>query len=57
MMTKNMAQGALLVFIVLALFLRMKVAFWAVIGIPIAFFGALWLMPLGTYPETINLIS
>lgn len=57
MMTKNMAQGALLVFIVLSLFLRMKVAFWAVIGIPIAFFGALWLMPLGPFPVTINLIS
>ena len=57
MMTKNMAQGALLVFIVLSLFLRMKVAFWAVIGIPISFFGALWLMPLGPFPVTINLIS
>mgnify|MGYP006081323603 FL=1 len=57
MMTKNMAQGALLVFIVLSLFLRMKVAIWAVIGIPIAFFGALWLMPVGPFPVTINLIS
>ena len=57
MMTKNMAQGAFLVFIVLSLFLRMKVAFWAVVGIPIAFFGALWLMPVGPFPVTINLIS
>lgn len=57
MMTKNMAQGALLVFIILSLFLRLKVAIWAVIGIPIAFFGALSLMPVGPFPVTINLIS
>ena len=50
MMSKNMLQGAILVFIVLSLFLRLKVAIWAVIGIPIAFFGALWLMPVGPFP-------
>ncbi len=57
MMSKNMWQGALLVFIVLSLFLRMKVAFWVVIGIPITFLGALWLMPHGPWPVTINMIS
>ena len=57
MMSKNMLQGAILVFIVLSLFLRLKVAIWAVIGIPIAFFGALWLMPVGPFPVTINMIS
>ena len=57
MMTKNMTQGAILVFIVLSLFLRFKVALWSVIGIPVAFFGALWLMPVGPFPVTINLIS
>ena len=57
MMQKNMFQGAILVFIVLSLFLRLKVAIWAVIGIPIAFFGALWLMPIGPWPVTINMIS
>ena len=57
MMQKNMLQGAILVFIVLSLFLRLKVAIWAVIGIPIAFFGALWLMPIGPWPVTINMIS
>lgn len=57
MMTKNMLQGALLVFIILSLFLRLKVAIWAVVGIPIAFFGALSLMPIGPFPVTINLIS
>jgi multidrug efflux pump subunit AcrB len=36
MMQKNMLQGAILCLIVLSLFLRLKVAIWAVIGIPIA---------------------
>ncbi len=57
MMAKNMWQGALLVFIVLALFLRIKVAAWVVVGIPITFFGAMWLMPLGPWPVTINMMS
>ncbi|MEJ2273620.1 MAG: efflux RND transporter permease subunit, partial [Woeseiaceae bacterium] len=55
MMTKNMWQGALLVFILLSLFLRMKVAFWVIVGLPITFLGTLWLMPL--WPVTINMIS
>ncbi len=57
MMTTNMWQGALLVFIVLSLFLRMKVAGWVVVGIPITFLGAMWLMPLGPWPVTINMMS
>jgi len=56
-MTKNLWQGALLVFLVLSLFLRMKVAGWVIIGIPISFLGALFLMPLGPWPVTINMIS
>ncbi|MGD9342184.1 MAG: efflux RND transporter permease subunit, partial [Chromatiales bacterium] len=35
MMMKNMLQGAALVFIVLSLFLRLKVAAWVIVGIPI----------------------
>jgi multidrug efflux pump subunit AcrB len=57
MMVKNMLQGALLVCLILALFLRLKVAAWVIVGIPIAFFGALWLMPLGPWPVSINVIS
>ncbi|MGI9272037.1 MAG: efflux RND transporter permease subunit [Woeseiaceae bacterium] len=57
MMVKNMWQGALLVFLVLSLFLRMKVASWVIIGIPITFLGALFLMPHGPWPVTINMIS
>lgn len=57
MMLENMLQGALLVVFVLALFLRFKVAIWVLVGIPVAFFGALWLMPHGPWPVTINLLS
>lgn len=55
MMNKNIISGAILVFLVLSLFLRMKVAFWVIIGLPVTFLGALWLMP--TWPVTINVIS
>ena len=57
MMSSNMWQGALLVFIVLSMFLRMKVAMWVVVGIPITFLGAMWLMPHGPWPVTINMMS
>jgi len=56
-MTKNMWQGALLVFLLLSLFLRMKVAGWVIIGIPITFLGAFFLMPYGPWPVTMNMIS
>ena len=56
-MTKNLWQGALLVFLVLSLFLRMKVAGWVIVGLPVAFLGALFLMPFGPWPVTINMIS
>ena len=55
MMTDNIIMGAILVFTVLSLFLRMKVAFWVIVGLPICFLGAIWLMPF--WPVTINLMS
>jgi len=57
MMVQNMVQGAILVCLVLTLFLRWKVAAWVIVGIPITFFGAMWLMPHGPWPVTINTIS
>ena len=57
MMVKNMLQGALLVCLILSLFLRLKVAAWVIVGIPVTFFGAMWLMPLGPWPISINVIS
>ena len=57
MMNSNMLQGAILVFLILALFLRLKIAFWVMVGIPICFLGTIWLMPIGPFPVTINMIS
>ncbi|WP_330926425.1 efflux RND transporter permease subunit [Candidatus Sororendozoicomonas aggregata] len=57
MMLENMLYGALLVFMILSLFLRLKVAFWVVVGIPVCFLGALWLMPHGPVPVSVNVIS
>jgi len=42
---RNGVSGFFLVFVVLALFLRLRLAFWVSIGVPIAFLGALWLFP------------
>ena len=55
MMIKNMVFGALLVFLSLALFLRIKLAFWVMVGLPVAFLGTFFLMPL--FGITVNLIS
>ncbi len=51
----NGLQGAVLVFIALALFLRTSFAFWVVAGIPIAFAGGLIVMHYMGF--TINLFS
>jgi len=51
----NGRNGFVLVFVVLALFLRLRVAVWVLFGVPIAFLGTLWLMP--TLAVSINIIS
>jgi multidrug efflux pump subunit AcrB len=55
MMVKNLVMGAALVFLTLALFLRLKLAFWVMVGLPIAFMGAFFLMP--TVDVTVNMLS
>ena len=55
LLIRNGRTGLVLVFIILALFLQFRLAFWVTLGIPISFLGAIWLMPwLGA---SINLIS
>ena len=54
MMLSNLAMGAVLVAIVLGLFLNLQVARWAMVGIPVSFLGAIWLMPINPYPVTVN---
>jgi len=57
MMLYNLAMGAVLVAVVLTLFLNIQVASWVMIGIPVSFLGAFWLMPINPYPVTMNVIS
>lgn len=55
LLLRNGRVGFALVFLSLALFLRLRLAFWVSLGIPISFLGAIWLMPsLGV---SINLMS
>jgi hypothetical protein len=51
----NALQGLVLVFVILALFLELRIAMWVAVGIPVAFLGAAALMPsLGL---SVNMIS
>ncbi|HEX7705486.1 MAG TPA: efflux RND transporter permease subunit [Thermoanaerobaculia bacterium] len=55
LLLRNGRMGLVLLFLVLALFLRFRLAGWVAIGIPISFLGALWLMPM--FDISINLLS
>ena len=55
LLLRNGATGFVLVFLVLALFLDLRLAVWTSLGIPISFLGAIWLMP--ALDVSINQIS
>lgn len=57
MMLDNMKSGAVLVFLMLALFLRIRLAFWVMMGLPVCFLGTLLVMPLEFVNVTINITS
>lgn len=57
MMLDNMKSGAILVFLMLALFLRVRLAFWVMMGLPVCFLGTLLVMPTEFVDVTINVIS
>jgi len=57
MLLSNLAQGAVLVFITLAIFLHWKIAGWVLIGLPISFLGAFMLLPLPGIEISINILS
>ncbi|MDI5874478.1 efflux RND transporter permease subunit [Shewanella xiamenensis] len=57
MMMSNMFYGALLVFVILALFLDLKLAFWVMMGIPVCFLGTMLIMPLEPFSMTINMLT
>ena len=54
-LVRNGRAGFVLVFVMLALFLRLRLAFWVAIGVPIAFLGALALfVPTGLSIDVIS---
>ncbi len=55
LLLRNGTQGIILVFIALALFLNLRLAFWVSAGIPISFMGAF--LMLDFFDATINMIS
>ena len=55
MMLKNLLQGAVLVALMLSLFLRVKLAMWVMIGLPVCFLGAVMIMP--AIGVSINIVS
>ena len=55
LLVRNGLTGLVLVFLILALFLRGKLAFWVTFGIPVAFMGTFWLMP--GFDVSVNLVS
>jgi multidrug efflux pump subunit AcrB len=57
LMLDSMKTGSILVFIMLALFLRVRLAFWVMMGLPVCFLGTLLFMPMAFIDVTINVIS
>jgi len=55
LLLRNAGIGLILVFLCLALFLDIRLAFWTTMGIPISFLGGLWLLPM--FGVSINMIS
>jgi multidrug efflux pump subunit AcrB len=55
LLTDNAKYGLFFVLLVLALFLKPKLAFWISLGIPISFMGGFWFMPI--MDLSINMLS
>ena len=55
LLVRNGMQGLILVFVILALFLELKLAFWVALGIPISLLGAC--IVLFQFDQTLNMLS
>ncbi|MBI4566162.1 MAG: efflux RND transporter permease subunit [Planctomycetes bacterium] len=55
LLIRNARLGLMLVFLLLILFFRLRLAFWVGVGMALAFLGAIWLMP--ALDVSVNLIS
>ena len=54
LLVSNAGMGVLLVFVLLALFLNVRVAFWVAMGLPFIFFGTLFFMGEGFAGLSLN---
>ena len=57
LMSNNALTGMVLVFVMLALFLDIRVAFWVALGIPVSFAGALYMMGPDWFDYSLNALS
>lgn len=57
LMMENAVTGILLVFVLLAIFLNITVAFWVAMGLPFIFFGTLFIMGRESIDLTLNLFT
>ena len=55
LLVKNGWQGLLLVFLVMWLFFGFRYSFWVAMGVPVAFMGAIFAMPL--FGMTLNMLT
>lgn len=55
LLLRNAFIGLILIFIILGLFLQIRLAMWVMLGIPISFLGALMMMP--ALDASINMLS
>ncbi len=55
LLLRNARLGLLMVFVMLALFLRLRLSWWVVVGMVVSFFGAFWVLPW--FDVSINQIS
>jgi multidrug efflux pump subunit AcrB len=55
LLLKNAFLGLILIFLILGLFLQIRLAMWVMLGIPISFLGALLMMP--SLDVSINMLS
>lgn len=54
LLVTNALAGIVFVFIILSVFLNLRVAFWVAAGLPFVFFGSLYFMTDGAFGLTIN---
>lgn len=55
LLKQNAISGILILFVILLMFLNLRLSFWVSLGIPIALMGAFWLLPI--FGNTINMVS